>query len=439
MKNLLLLLMALVHVCGYAQPPRKAWMGGNGSFSEKGFAIDTVAPRSTLHVLGVRKDDTVVRLNQLVIKNAAEYNTLASSIRAGDKTSITFKTKGKEVTKTASAVMKAYETSAIAEVIYGWVPLDKCTLRTIVRRPKLAGKLPAVLLIPGYNCGSIENYSTGAYAKLMDTWIKAGFIVVTIEKTGLGDSYGCQPCSEADLVTDIKVFNAGYEYMEGLPYTDKGNLFIWGHSMGGVIAPEVAKVHQPRGVIVFATVFRPWSEFLLEMHRVQWPLDGKSYSETEKDVRLIQKIYYEYFRLRKSPEELHNNPEYAAMTARELDYKPGDNNMWGRHWKFWQQLDSLDMAASWSAVNAPVLSIFGGADWIACSELEHQLIVRTVNAAHPGNATHIVIPDIDHLITVNKDWKDAYSHFSDKAYRDSHFHQGFADTTVNWMVRMMKR
>ena len=31
--------------------------------------------------------------------------------------------------------------------------------------------------------------------------------------------------------------------------------------MGGVIAPEVAKRHNPKGVMVFGTTFRPWSEF----------------------------------------------------------------------------------------------------------------------------------------------------------------------------------
>jgi alpha-beta hydrolase superfamily lysophospholipase len=244
---------------------------------------------------------------------------------------------------------------------------------------------------------------------------------------------------EADLVSDIQVFDAGYKYMENLPYVDSRNLFIWGHSMGGIVAPEIAKLHEPRGVIVFATVFRPWSEFLLEMHRVQFPLDGKSFEETEKDVRMMQKLYYELFVMKKSPEQIHQVPEYAAMAERELDYKPGNSNMWGRHWRFWQQIDSLDMAASWSAVKCPVLSIFGGADFIACSELEHKLITRTVNTAHPGNATHITIPDIDHLLIRNSDWKTAHANFGNKAYRDKNFHIGFADTVNEWMKLTLKK
>ena len=85
-----------------------------------------------------------------------------------------------------------------------------------------------------------------------------------------------------------------------------------------------------------------------------------------------------------------------------------------------------------------ISSIFGGADWIACSELEHELIVRTVNSTHPGNATHVNIPDVDHLIIQNPDWKTAHKNFSDVAYRNTHFHQGFANITVQWMKSVMK-
>ena len=108
-----------------------------------------------------------------------------------------------------------------------------------------------------------------------------------------------------------------------------------------------------------------------------------------------------------------------------------------RHWRFWQQLDSVDLARSWSAVNAKVLSLFGGTDYIACSELEHQLIERTVNAAHPGNATFLRIPDVDHLISQNPDWKSSQKHIGDIAYRNTHFHQGLADSTVKWMRNVM--
>ncbi len=437
MKKLLLFLCIAFASTTHAQEPaRKAFVGLMGQYTDKGIVADSIIPNSTLYKAGIQKGDTVKNINQQAVTTAASLNNATSGIRTGDKVSVTYSRAGKQKTKTVSAVMRPYETSDIAEVMYDWVAYKDCRLRTITRKPKGQTNVPCILLIPGYNCGSVENFSIGIYKNLMNEWIKAGYAVVTIEKSGLGDSYNCIPCSEADLVTDIGVFDAAYKYMESLPYVDKSKLFIWGHSMGGVIAPEIARKHKPKGVIVFATVFRPWSEFLLEMHRVQYPLDGKSYAETETGVRGMQKIYYEFFRLKKSPAELYNVPEYRELVKTELEYKEGDNNMWGRHWRFWQQIDSLDLASSWTAVECPVLSIFGGADYIACSALEHQLIERTVNAAHPGNCTNITIPDIDHLIVQQADWKTAHKNFADKAYRESHFHYGFTKATIDWMNKM---
>lgn len=417
---------------------RKAWMGINGSFSASGMAIDTVVPGSTFYTMGLKKGDTLQVLNGMQITDAASYNERATGFYTGDRIRAAYKRGRKTIKKDGTAIMRPYDTSSIADISYGWAAMGDCKLRTIVRRPKEKDKVPAVLLIPGYNCGSIENYNQGSYAKLIHTWLRGGFAVVTIEKSGLGDSYGCIPCMEADLATDIKSFEAGYRYMESLPFADKDNLFIWGHSMGGVIAPLIAQNHKPRGVIAYATVYRPWSEFLLEMHRIQLPLDGKSYAETEDFVRRMQKIYYEYFRMKRSPEELYQNPEYRDLVASELEYKPGKTNMWGRHWRFWQQLDSVDLARSWAAVDAKVLSVFGGADFVACSELEHELIVRTVNSTHPGNATHLHIPDLDHLLTHNPDWQSASKHFVDAAYKNANFHQEYADKLVAWMKSVME-
>jgi alpha-beta hydrolase superfamily lysophospholipase len=439
-KGICLLMTLFVSLGLYAQEPaRKALMGAYGKFTDQGLVIDSIVQGSTYYKLGLVKGDTLTVIDRQDIKDAATYNKYVATIRSGNNVKVRYKHGAQYVEKMGQAIMRPYDEANDREIVYGWATIGKCTLRTIIRKPKGSNKMPAVLLIPGYNCGSVENYAQGYNGKLIDTWVKAGFAVVTIEKTGIGDSYGCTDCIDADLSTDIEVFDAGYRVMENLPYADKNNLFIWGHSMGGVIAPIIAQRHKPRAVIAFATVYRPWSEFLLEMHRAQAPLDGKTYAETEDFVRLMQKVYYEFFRLKRPPSELYENPEYKAIVASEMEYKPGEQHMWGRHWRFWQQLDSVDLARSWAAVDAKVLSVFGGADYIACSRVEHELIERTVNSTHPGNGTYMEIPDVDHLITRNPDWKSSHKHISDAVYREANFHQGFADKVTGWMKSVMVR
>ncbi|TGD58581.1 alpha/beta fold hydrolase [Flavobacterium humi] len=423
-----------VPVAGETFPERKAFIGFLGKPTEKGISIDSVLPNSTASKLKLKKGDVIQSINGNATSTLELYAAAASAIRANDKITAQYTRNGKTATATTKAVVKPLETSVVADIMYDWVRFRNGYLRTITRKPKGKENVPCILLIPGYGCGSIENYSKSYNGKLMDEWLKNGFAVVTIEKSGLGDSFGCEACAEADLLTDIESFDAGYSYMERLSFVDKANLFIWGHSMGGTIAPEVAKKHHPKGVMVFGSVFRPWSEFLLEMHRVQKPLlENLTYQQTEDFTRKIQKIYYEFFVLKKSPATLSENPEYNALVVSELNYKPGSTNMWGRSWKFWQQLDTLDLAKSWQEVNCPVLILHGGTDYEQCSLVEPMLTQKTINEKHPNTATWITIPDLDHFMMKSKDWPEAVKNFNEQQYAKGNFNEKIAQETVKWL------
>lgn len=437
MKKLLIALICFSINATAQTPARKAIMGMMGKPVAQGMRADSIVPGSTFAMLKLQKGDVVTELNDKPITTAASYSSVVSTIRTGDKLSVKYTRDNQSLSATGNAVMRPYEQSTeTTDLQYDWVKFRNGSLRAITRRPKGKTDLPAILVIPGYGCGSIENYSTSYNGKLINEWVKAGYAVVTIEKSGLGDSYNCEPCGEADLVTDIDSYNAGYEYMEQLPFVDKNSLYVWGHSMGGIVAPEVARLHHPKGVMVFGATFRPWSEFLLEMHRIQKPLlENYTYQQTEEFVRKIQKIYYEFFVLKRSREELDRNPEYAKLVESELEYKPGSNDMWGRHWRFWQQIDSLNLAESWQKVNCPVLILHGETDYEQCSKAEPLLMMQTVNAAHPGNATMIIVPQLDHFMMKSATWEEARDNFKSQKYSKGNFNYAIAVESINWLKK----
>lgn len=426
----------LLTTSGLAQlPQRKANMGMLGKAVPNGIAVDTVYPGTTFATLGIIKGDIVQTVNDKAVTTLDVYNAIASTLRNGHEVKLTYQRNGKLLTATTTAIAKPFETSAIADIQYDWVKFRHGYLRAITRKPKGKDNVPCILLIPGYGCGSIENYINSYNGQLITEWLKNGYAVVTIEKSGVGDSDGCEPCSEVDLQTEIESFDEGYTYMEQLSFVDTSKLFIWGHSMGGTIAPEVAKRHRPKGVMVFACVFRPWNEFLPEMHRVQKPLlDNLTYQQTEKFVRAIQPVYAAFFNEKKSPKEIIESGRYAADAVKELGYQPGSNDLWGRHWRFWQQLDSINQAESWQQVNCPVLILHGGADYEQCSLLEPALIQRTVNEAHPKTATWITIPDIDHFMMKSSDWKEAAKNFKEQQYLKGNFNYRITEETVKWLI-----
>jgi len=434
MRKIFILLICFSIKATAQTPARKAMMGIIPKNVSNGIIIDSIIPSGTFAALKLHKGDIITELNSNKISSTETYGKIASSIRADDNIEVKFTRDQKNMTAKGFAIIRPYELSDIADVQYDWVKFRKGALRAITRKPKGKNDLPCILLIPGYGCGSIENYSSSYNGKLINEWLKAGYAVVTIEKSGLGDSYNCEPCSEADLATDIESFDAGYKYMEQLPFVDKNNLFIWGHSMGGIIAPEVAKLHNPKGVMVFGTTFRPWSEFLLEMHRVQKPLlENLSYQETETFVRKIQKIYYEFFVLRKTREQLLQNPEYKDLVISELGYKEGSNDMWGRAEPFWPQIDSLNLAQSWQALTCPVLILHGASDYESCSIAEPQLIKAAVNAVHPGNATMIIVPQLDHFMMKSANWEEARDNFNKQLYNKGNFNYSIAEETIKWL------
>ena len=107
--------------------------------------------------------------------------------------------------------------------------------------------------------------------------------------------------------------------------------------------------------------------------------------------------------------------------------------MWGRHWRFWQQLDSLNLAESWQKVNCPVLVLHGGADYEQCSLVEPMLIQKTVNEKHPNAATWVTIPDLDHFMMRSKDWTEAAKNFKEQQYLKDNFNPKIAEETVKWL------
>lgn len=419
---------------------RKALMGIRLSETDKGLRVDSVLLNSTGQSLQLKKNDILLSLNTTDLKTIDVYNRLATQIRKDDKVSFKLIRGKKQLSLSGKALARPLETSPYADVFYDLVKFRQGYLRAITRKPKGKEHLPCILLIPGYGCGSIENYSGSYNGRLIDEWLKSGYAVVTIEKSGLGDSYNCQPCVEADLATDIDSYNAGYLYMKGLPFADTTNLFIWGHSLGGMVAPEVAKRHHPKGVLVFGTVFRPWSEFLLEMHRIQKPLlEGMSYEDTEAFTRLIQKVYYEFFVLKRTREQLYQNPEYKNIVSSELEYKAGNTTMWGRHWRFWQQIDSLNLAKTWGSLSCEVLVLNGATDYEQCAPIEPILIEKTVNTTHPGNATRVQVEELDHFMMKSKTYEEAATNFKSQEYTKGNFNQAIADESIRWLNRVSKK
>lgn len=402
----------------------------------RGVLVQEVLPNSTAAALKVQPQDVLLQVNGKDLSAPKDLTPALGRWRAGDAVTLTVQRGKKQQTLKGKAVGKPFETSAVAEVVYDQVPFQQGHLRSIVSKPKTgSGRRPAILLIQGYNCGTVDNLGQGSYGKLVNGWAGRGYVVMRLEKPGVGDCEGTSGCDEIDLYTETKAFAAGLQQLRQYDYVDTANLFLFGHSMGGVIAPLIAEKQRVKGVIVYGTVFKPWFEFLLGMYRFQYPKQGTDWVETEATVRGLQQVLYHFFVEKKSPRQIaQQHPELAQLVEKELEYN-GTDVMWTRHYKFWQQLDEINLAQSWKNTPSYVLSMQGEHDFESYDHFEHQYIADLINSYRPGKAQYLELEKTNHgfvkVPTVEEGQRIVQR--GDRAYQDKNFNQDLVEQTDRWM------
>jgi dienelactone hydrolase len=287
------------------------------------------------------------------------------------------------------------ETSSEFEIIYSSVLSGTNNLRTIITKPKNGSKFPAVLIVGGVGCYSIDN-PTQIEIQSMKLWAdslaKNGFVTMRIEKTGMGDSKGI-PCKECDFNTEKQGCLDGLKKLKSLNYVDKENVFIAGFSIGGVIAPLIAQQEAVKGIIVYGTVGRNWLEYEIDNSVRQQELDGTLADAIDRFMRAEYIRLYALFVEKKQPEQVLK--EYPQTAGHLLNYP--------MRIEYFQQVADVNIRELWMKTTAKVLAIHGSSDFVSSAD-EHELIKEIVNKYHPGNGNYLEAANCDHwgLTTENE-------------------------------------
>jgi alpha-beta hydrolase superfamily lysophospholipase len=194
--------------------------------------------------------------------------------------------------------------------VYGHVEIPSARLRTIVRKPE--NPWGSVLYLQGISLATIEAYDN--IRSLCTAWTDAGLVTMRVDRRGSGDSEGPPADFEAELAGARAAFDA-------LPQP----VFVFGHSVGGMVAPLLQR--PARGLIVYGTASTRWRTCLEASTRRQ--MMGRPSSEVE-----------------------------AALAAQAHGLLHGDE----RSPAFHAQLDAVDLASAWRAIDCPVLVLHGELD-----------------------------------------------------------------------------
>lgn len=425
MKQIILILgitLGVLTSINAQQLPRKGWLGAKIEFQQdtilikskqskiEGFKVTKVIGGTATAIL-LQENDIIVKIDTNTFKSTTDLQQCITSKVEGDPIKLTIIRNGKIKNLTGKMVGKPRETSQGHEVIYESIPFKDGFLTIIINKPKKTWKMPGLLFIPGYTCSSIDGLSEKhPYGRIVRTYADSGYVVVRVEKSGLGDNQNTIDCSLTNLYDEVACFQAGLDKLRSLDYVDISNIFIWGHSMGGVIAPALAAQNPVKGVIVYGTTAKSFFEYQLEMNRLQLMLGKPDPMEYEKTCRLQTEIAYEYYILKKDIKEIASTPERIEALKKDWEYD-GNNKIFGRNQEYWRQIIDFPQLDLWKNCSGHVLVLYGGSDFQAFSKADHEQIVYTVNYYNPNKATLLVFPETDHYIAKTGTMQNSFDLF----------------------------
>lgn len=398
----------------------------SGIPAEEGIYVSQTPTRAD--VGGVIEGDIIVKVDGKKFKSVGEFNALVRPFLAELWIPFTVKTKSGEKDIKVKVLSKPDEKYDDVEVILSSVTTKGVRVRTIVTKPKGNGPFPALYWIQGISTGSVDqplvanNYITKVLKKFSD----AGYVTMRVEKIGVGDSEGPSPML-VNLIDEVDAFRQGLLKLKSFGYVNKDQITVFGHSMGGCIAPVICSEIPVKNIISYGTVTESWLEWQIKAPRIQGPLSGQSPSEVRQDAINAARFYSYLYTERKSFDWIVQNVPDLAEYARS---QSADGVNMTRSIEYMRQANDYNYCEFWLKTGeAKVLSIYGADDFIALRE-DQELVADCINAVTPGRATFALLPNTDHLFRKTTSMADSVAKFNGTPFEQS---DAVSDACLAWL------
>jgi hypothetical protein len=202
-------------------------------------SVRTVVPGSAAAFAGIAPNDVIRELDGHPVANATDFASSVGRHLAGDTVTIKIVRASSEMEIKAVLQPRPYEKSPDADVLYSFVTAGGSRRRTIVTHPKAPGRYPAVLLMGGLGCYSLDGalMSDSNYGPLLAAFVKKNYVTMRVEKTGQGDSD--EPACTSDKSTaelEAQGYVAALSALRNDTFVDTSKIFVFAHSLGPLIA-----------------------------------------------------------------------------------------------------------------------------------------------------------------------------------------------------------
>lgn len=406
-----------------------------------GVFIPEVIPGGSFAGMGVKDSVILNQINSRIVSSTAEVLDVISMIDEGQEMEVFVFKDGVTFRHTGIAIGKLRENHPLAEIIYGSVSYAGNQLRSLLYLPVRIKTPPVVFFLQGYTCQTVEMPNWNPVKKLVDDWLEAGFAVYMVEKPGIGDSRSDKPCMQIDFHEETKAFLQAYHTLLHNKQVDTKNIFLFGHSMGGVVAPLLSHEHEPRGVMVFGIMGKNWYDYMLDIFTEQRKLLGATDEEIQEALKYDQPFIHDMLINKKNNDELINNPHYGEhLQQKGIAEGLKEGYYLHRHYTFWQTLADVDIPQVWSKVKAPVYVMHGEYDIQAIGPQYSELIAKQVNE-HGGKAGFELISQTGHAFLQFDSMEQNIQVRSNGTYRNAlaeRYNPEVAKVSIEWMRQMLE-
>jgi dienelactone hydrolase len=237
--------------------PRRGWFGVALAPHESGASVTSVVDGSSAAAEGIRAGDVIRAVDDQPIRTPNDVIAAISRRVGGEIAAIDLVRDGRAERR--SIVLRPFlrETMPGVTFEYGSVTVpDGSRLRTIVSVPdRRQGPLPAVMLLQGGGCGSVDIPMAADVGQsgLIRTIAAQGYVTIRVEKSGVGDSKG-PPCDTIGYSQELDGYRAALSALKRHPAVDTHRVFLLGISLGGVFAPVLANESPVQGIVAYGTL-----------------------------------------------------------------------------------------------------------------------------------------------------------------------------------------
>ncbi len=373
-----------------------------------GAKIKEIIKKSPLDMAGFKAGDIIISVDDRPIITQEDWSTITFNLNSTKTTKIQAKRNHKLFTKVVRLQPLPLEKNENVETFYETVTSDYgIRQRAIITVPKenINKKNPAIILIQGLSCSSVEKYSGRSnnwVRQIKDIAEKSQMVFMRIEKPGVGDSEG--DCGTVDFLTELNGYESAIQYLKDQHYVDASKIVIYGNSMGSALAPYLATKYDLRGIISDGTFFKSWYEHMLEIERRILQIEGKTEEEIYDLMNTVYiPLYYEMLIKKRSFEEiLNDHPTYKKY------HRQGKNHMYGRSMHYYHQIQDFNFAKHWENIKVPIRIRWGTNDWIM-TEHDNDMIIDVLKSKGHKNHKLYKYKNLDHWSTIHPNYANSYN------------------------------